>query len=344
MEYKSKYTGKEVDEALGKAMTALQKHQDISGKQDEIADLGTIRSNAQSGKAASDNLGNVANLNTTAKLIVDAINEVLGRVGTGGGSDSSNAGAVSVKEVNAGSGYLQTFQVLQNNAVVGTINISKELKPKAITADMLADGVVVSGPQGEQGVGVSSVKQTTTSSADGGSNIVTVTLTNGTTSTFTVKNGTKGSKGDTGETGPQGPQGETGPQGIQGIQGEPGDKGDKGDKGEKGDTGDTGPQGEPGPQFPVVEVTSSSVAIEPNKYYKAGTIAALTITLATPTDATVENEYMVEFTSGATATTLSLPADIQWYKGEAPTIEANMVYQISIINNLGVWGAFPSAS
>lgn len=122
-----------------------------------------------------------------------------------------------------------------------------------------------------------------------------------------------------------------------------GPKGDKGDKGDTGEAGPQGPQGEPGPQFPVVEITSSPVALQPNKYYKAGTVASLEITLAAPTDTTVENEYMIEFTSGATATTLSLPADIQWYKGEVPTIEANMVYQISIINNLGVWGAFPIA-
>ena len=50
---------------------------------------------------------------------------------------------------------------------------------------------------GEDGVGIQSVTQTTTSSADGGANIVTVTLTNGKKSTFTVKNGTKGSPGYT---------------------------------------------------------------------------------------------------------------------------------------------------
>lgn len=134
-----------------------------------------------------------------------------------------------------------------------------------------------------------------------------------------------------------------GPKGEQGIQGPKGDTGEKGADGPQGIQGIQGPQGEPGPQFPVVEITSSPVALQPNKYYKAGTVASLEITLAVPTDTTVENEYMIEFTSGATATTLSLPADIQWYKGEVPTIEANMVYQISIINNLGVWGAFPIA-
>ncbi len=40
--------------------------------------------------------------------------------------------------------------------------------------------------------------QTTTSSADGGSNVFTFTKANGTSATFTVKNGSKGSKGDDG--------------------------------------------------------------------------------------------------------------------------------------------------
>lgn len=77
--------------------------------------------------------------------------------------------------------------------------------------------------------------QTSTSSVDAGSNIYTFTKSDGTTSTLTVKNGSKGStgatgpKGDTGATGPQGPKGDTGPQGP------------------KGDTGATGPQGPAGP-------------------------------------------------------------------------------------------------
>lgn len=52
-------------------------------------------------------------------------------------------------------------------------------------------------PSGGNGdvVGVASVKQTTTSTEDGGENIITVTLTDGTESTFTVRNGSKGSPG-----------------------------------------------------------------------------------------------------------------------------------------------------
>lgn len=87
------------------------------------------------------------------------------------------------------------------------------------------------GDKGDTGVGVQSVAQTTISNADGGSNVVTVTLTNGTTSTFTVKNGSKGS------------------QGIQGEQGPKGDKGDKGDTGTNGTNGKDGADGANGATF-----------------------------------------------------------------------------------------------
>ena len=90
------------------------------------------------------------------------------------------------------------------------------------------------GPKGDDGVGIASVVQTTTSTADGGSNVVTVTLTDGKTSTFAVKNGSKGSQGE---------QGIQGVQGVQGVQGPKGDKGEQGPKGDKGDKGDTGAAG-----------------------------------------------------------------------------------------------------
>lgn len=81
------------------------------------------------------------------------------------------------------------------------------------------------GPQGQTGatgVGIESVTQTTTSSASGGTNIITVAMTDGSTYTFRVRNG---AKGDTGSQGPQGDVGQTGPQGPQGATGETGERG-----------------------------------------------------------------------------------------------------------------------
>ena len=64
-------------------------------------------------------------------------------------------------------------------------------------------------PSGKDGVGIQSVVQTTTSAEDGGTNVVTVTKTDGTASTFTVKNGSKGSDGTPGADGAPGADGHT---------------------------------------------------------------------------------------------------------------------------------------
>lgn len=88
----------------------------------------------------------------------------------------------------------------------------------------------------------------------------------------------------------------------------------------------------------IVEHTTEETTIAsltPNVLHKWGTMASLTISaLATPADDTIINEYMIQFTSGSTATVLSLPSSIVW--AETPDIKANDIYQISIINNLGI--------
>lgn len=109
--------------------------------------------------------------------------------------------------------------------------------------------------------------QTTTSSADGGSNVFTFTKSDGTSATFTVKNGSKGSVGPTGPTGaastvagpvgptgPKGPTGSVGPTGPQGPTGPgstvAGPVGPTGKTGPVGPTGKTGPVGPTGPTGP----------------------------------------------------------------------------------------------
>lgn len=57
------------------------------------------------------------------------------------------------------------------------------------------------GGTGDPGVGIESIEQTTTSTEDGGQNIITATLTDGSTSEFVVRNGSKGSDGEKGDTG-----------------------------------------------------------------------------------------------------------------------------------------------
>lgn len=78
----------------------------------------------------------------------------------------------------------------------------------------------------------------------------------------------------------------------------------------------------------------TTFALTPNVYHKWGEVTSLSLTLATPSDDTVYNEYMFEFVSGATATTLTLPDTVSWFT--TPSIEANKVYQVSIVNNVGL--------
>lgn len=79
--------------------------------------------------------------------------------------------------------------------------------------------------------------------------------------------------------------------------------------------------------------------LKPNTFYKFGSCSKLTITFAAE-ESGIENEYKFEFVSGTTPTTLSLPDSVKWSGGNAPTIEANKTYQVSIVNNLAVYAAF----
>ncbi|MBO5837263.1 MAG: hypothetical protein J6Q92_05150 [Oscillospiraceae bacterium] len=57
---------------------------------------------------------------------------------------------------------------------------------------------------GTPGVGIASIQQTTKSTEDDGVNVITVTLTDGTKSTFEIENGSKGSDGNDGAAGKDG--------------------------------------------------------------------------------------------------------------------------------------------
>lgn len=80
--------------------------------------------------------------------------------------------------------------------------------------------------------------------------------------------------------------------------------------------------------------SSTTTMLSENIYYIWGEVASLTLTLGTPADASKLSEYMFEFQSGATPTTLSLPSSVKWV--ETPTIEANKTYQVSIVDNIAI--------
>ena len=80
--------------------------------------------------------------------------------------------------------------------------------------------------------------------------------------------------------------------------------------------------------------SSTTTTLSENIYYIWGEVASLTLTLGTPADASKLSEYMFEFQSGRTATSLSLPSTVTWV--ETPTIEANKTYQVSIVNDIAI--------
>lgn len=79
--------------------------------------------------------------------------------------------------------------------------------------------------------------------------------------------------------------------------------------------------------------SDTTFTITPNTFHVWDEVSSLTLTLGAETTG-VANEYLFQFTSGSEPTTLSLPDDIKWTGDETPTIEANKIYQISILKGL----------
>lgn len=151
--------------------------------------------------------------------------------------------------------------------------------------------------------------------------------------------GPKGDKGDIGPIGPQGPKGDTGAQGEQGPQGQKGDPFTYDDFTSEEIDGLKKPATDAANELnkyldivklPVVEtpVSETTVAMDANKVYDITIGESLTITLNAPTDLTVTNEYQGSFDTGATAPTVTFPADVIW--AETPSVEANTHYEFNI--------------
>lgn len=147
------------------------------------------------------------------------------------------------------------------------------------------DGVNgTNGVDGKDGTSISSIVQTTTSTESGGTNVITATLSDGSTSTFNIMNGAKGEQGIQGVQGEAGAtgksayqiwldegnigteadfltslKGEQGPKGKTGATGPQGEQGVQGIQGPKGDTGETGPQGAIGADGQSATITVGTV-------------------------------------------------------------------------------------
>ena len=88
-------------------------------------------------------------------------------------------------------------------------------------------------------------------------------------------------------------------------------------------------------KLPVVEtpVSETTVAMDANKVYDITIGESLTLTLNAPTDLTVTNEYQGSFDTGATAPTVTFPADVIW--SVTPSVEANTHYEFNIRYTVG---------
>lgn len=98
-----------------------------------------------------------------------------GAKGDKGDKGDDGNGIVSIVKTGT-SGLVDTYTINYTDGTTSTFNVTNG-----------ADGQ--QGAQGEQGVSITSIVQTTTSTASGGENIITVTLSNGAQSTFSIYNG-----------------------------------------------------------------------------------------------------------------------------------------------------------
>lgn len=159
-------------------------------------------------------IGQMADLKTTDKTtLVNAINEVLSQVGTGGGGSGTIDPEAIAQAVEA---YLEA-----NPPAQGTPGPPGQ-------AATIAIGAVVTAEAG-------------TEASVTNSGTPTAAVLN-----FVLPQGPTGPKGETGPIGPTGPEGPVGPQGATGPQGETGPQGLQGPQGETGPQGPQGPAGADG--------------------------------------------------------------------------------------------------
>ena len=92
----------------------------------------------------------------------------------------------------------------------------------------------------------------------------------------------------------------------------------------------------------VPQVTGSvdennAVTLDPNKFYVFGEEAEIDVSFAAGTEGQV-NEYHFSFVSGTTPTVLSLPVDV--IMPDSFSVEADHTYEISVINNKGLYASW----
>jgi hypothetical protein len=94
------------------------------------------------------------------------------------------------------------------------------------------------------------------------------------------------------------------------------------------------------PLITSVNIETGAISnMEPNRLYIInGQVSSVSVSSVKNIKGAY-NEYMLQFTAG-TDCTFSWPNTLKWANNLAPIFEANKTYNISILNNLGVWAQF----
>lgn len=87
------------------------------------------------------------------------------------------------------------------------------------------------------------------------------------------------------------------------------------------------------PQVPIVNVSGTSQQLQPNTLYRFGSVASVTITLATP-PADKTAIYWFSFTASSDSTTVTLPATIKLANGYTWDIASGRKFEVTIQDNI----------
>ena len=87
----------------------------------------------------------------------------------------------------------------------------------------------------------------------------------------------------------------------------------------------------------IPEQDPLETSLNPNVFYDFGERISVYIPELIEGDHGKRNEYMFSFISGETATELTLPSSVRWMN--ELVVEPNKKYEISIVDNIGLWCA-----
>lgn len=85
-----------------------------------------------------------------------------------------------------------------------------------------------------------------------------------------------------------------------------------------------------------------SIELAADKFHIVGRCTSLTLTLPDGADMDGQ-EYCCQFYVANRDYTLTIPADVRWQNGEAPTFEGNTCCQLVIVNNCATIGVFKAS-